>query len=327
MLVSVVIPVYNTVKTLPEIARRVDAVFGQRPADDYELIFVDDCSPNPETWPALERVADEYPRVRIIQLTRNYGQQGATLCGNAESRGDVVLTMDDDLQHHPEEIPLFLEEAGHDIVIGQFRRKRHNVFKRFTSWLKGWFDYTLIGKPKHLQSTSFRMYSRTVARGLMEFRTPNPFLPALLFQISKDIVGVDVEHAPREDGNSGYSLGKMIRLFSNLIINNSSFLLRIFAYLGIFLAAGSLVMFCYVLYLKLFRDVPIQGWSSLMATILLLGGTIMLIMGIMGEYLLRVIQSSEGNPAYFVRRRRGGDGDPVDGPRGPRTTRIESERE
>ncbi len=309
MLVSIVIPVYNTAKTLPEISRRIDAVFAARSEDDYELIFVDDCSPNIATWPALEQTAADNPRVKIIQLTRNFGQQGATLCGNAEARGDVILTMDDDLQHHPEEIPLFLDQADHDIVIGQFRRKRHNLFKRLTSWIKGWFDYYLIGKPKHLQSTSFRMYSRTVAEGVKMFRTPNPFMPALLYQISKDIVGVEVDHAPREEGKSGYSLGKMIRLFSNLIINNSSFLLRIFAYLGMFLALGSLCMFFVVVYQKLVMGVPIQGWSSLMATILLLGGTIMLIMGIMGEYLLRAIQSSEGNPAFLVRHRRGGSAD------------------
>lgn len=314
MLVSIVIPVYNTAKTLPEISRRVDAVFRTRADDDYELIFVDDCSPNPATWPALEATADGNPRVKIVQLTRNFGQQGATLCGNAEAGGDVVMTMDDDLQHRPEDIPALLAEAGHDIVIGQFRRKRHNLFKRATSWLKGWFDYTLIGKPKHLQSTSFRLYSRTVAEGLKLFHTPNPFMPALLFQISKDIVGVDVDHAPREDGRSGYSLGRMVKLFSNLIINNSSFLLRMFAYLGMGLAALSLAMFFVVLYQKLVLGVPIQGWASLMATLLLVGGTMMLIMGIMGEYLLRAIQSTEGNPAFFVRRRRGGIAAPRSGP-------------
>jgi len=302
MLVSIVIPVYNTVRSLPKVARKVDDVFSRLPEHDYELIFVDDCSSNPDTWPTLEQLAQGTDKITAIQLTRNFGQQGATLCGCSYAGGDVVVTMDDDLQHDPEDIPLFLQRADHDIVIGQFLHKKHSLFKRATSWIKGWFDYYLIGRPKGMHSSSFRMFSRTVAQGLLLFRTPNPFVPALLFHISKDIVGVPVGHAPRTEGRSGYTLGKMIRLFSNLIINNSSFLLRVFAYLGIFISGASLIMFFVVLYKKIVLGVAIQGWASLMATILLLGGMLMLIMGLMGEYLLRAIQSSEGNPPYYVRR-------------------------
>jgi len=148
------------------------------------------------------------------------------------------------------------------------------------------------------------MFSRTVADGMGHYRTPNPFVSALLFHISNDIVGVLVGHDHRAEGRSGYTLKKMIMVFSNLIINNSSFLLRVFAFLGVVVATISLIMFFVVIYRKLALDVPIEGWTSLMATLLLLGGTIMLIMGIMGEYLLRAIQSTEGKPAYVIRRTR-----------------------
>ena len=140
MLVSIVIPVFNSSDTLEELAVRIAEVFSEQPDDEYELIFVDDSSILPETWPTLVRLAEEDPSVGAVQLSRNFGQQAATLCGLRESRGDVVITMDDDLQHVPEDIPEFLKLSRFDVVVGQFDRKRHGLFKRTTSRIKGLFS-------------------------------------------------------------------------------------------------------------------------------------------------------------------------------------------
>lgn len=297
------VPVYDS-PALEALADGVAAAF--RDAQfDYELVFVDDASPDRTIWLALERMARQRPCVRAIQLTRNFGQQAATLCGLAAARGDIIITLDDDLQHDPADIPFLLAEADHDIVIAQFDRKEHGLWRRIASRAKGVFDRIVIGKPKHLQLSSFRLLSRTVVDGVLAIRTPNPFLPALMFHVSKDVAGVTVRHSPRAAGRSGYTPGKLLRLFSNLIINNSSILLRVVATTGFVFALISFGLGAFVIYRKLAHQVTVAGWTSLFAAVLFIGGLILASMGLMGEYLIRIIQSSEARPTYFVRRRAG----------------------
>jgi dolichol-phosphate mannosyltransferase/undecaprenyl-phosphate 4-deoxy-4-formamido-L-arabinose transferase len=302
VLVSVVIPVYNSL-VLEELAQRVHAVLSGCPGTAYELIFVDDFSSDPATWPALERLAGERSTVRAVQLTRNFGQQAATLCGLRESRGDVVITMDDDLQHAPEDIPKLLALAGRDIVIGQFDRKHHSLFRRLTSRAKGHFDRIILGKPKGIQLSAFRMLSRTVVDGVLSIRTPHPFLPALMFHVSQSVTGVPVGHAPRRSGRSGYTLWKLMRVFSHLLINNSSLVLRVVGNLGILFSMLSFVVAALVIYQKVAHGVSVRGWASLLTTQLLIGGLLLFSVGVVGEYLIRIIESSDRKPTYFIRRR------------------------
>jgi glycosyltransferase involved in cell wall biosynthesis len=304
MRVSIVIPIYDS-PVLEELADRIDAVFRDRPEDEYEIVFVDDRSPDLGIWPTLERLARERPRMRAVQLTRNFGQQAATICGLREACGDVVVTMDDDLQHDPQDIPRLLAHADRDIVIGQFERKRHSLFRRITSRVKGFFDQILIGKPGGIQLSSFRLLGRTVVDGVLSIRTPHPFLPALMFHVSKDVVGVVVGHGARQRGRSGYTFRKLIRLFSNLLINNSSLVLRLVGTVGIFFAGVSFLLVLFVVYRKLAHSVAVQGWTSLFAALLLIGGLLLVSLGVVGEYLLRIIESSEHRPTYLVRRRLG----------------------
>lgn len=300
-LVSVVVPVFSS-PALEALTARVEEVFRARP-ENYEIIFVDDCSPDPKTWPTLERLAAERPHVRSIQLSRNFGQHAATLCGLAEARGDVMVTIDDDLQHDPADIPLLLAEADHDIVIGQFEDKKHPLHRRLGSSMKGFFDGLIFGKPRHVQLSSFRLLSRTVVDGMLSVHTPHPFIPALMFHVSKDVAGVQVRHDPRAGGRSGYTFRKLFRLFTDLLINNSAILLRASAYLGLSFSVVSFGLAASVIYEKLVHRIAVQGWASLFAALMLVGGLLLFSVGVVGEYLIRIIESSEGRPMYFVRRR------------------------
>jgi dolichol-phosphate mannosyltransferase/undecaprenyl-phosphate 4-deoxy-4-formamido-L-arabinose transferase len=310
---SIVIPVYNST-VLEELAARIHAVFALLPETDYELIFVDDASSDPRVWPTLEELTRRSGRVQAIQLTRNFGQQPATLCGLAAARGDVVITMDDDLQHAPEDIPRFLALTGWDIVIGQFDRKRHSLFRRLASRAKGYFDRIILGKPKGIQMSSFRMLSRTVVDGVLSIHTPHPFLPALIFHVSRNATGVRIGHSSRREGRSGYTFWKLIRLFSNLLINNSSLVLRLVGNLGVLFAGVSFLMAGVVVYRKLIHGVSVRGWASLLATQLLIGGLLLFSVGVVGEYLIRIIESSEGKPTYFIRRRAASPAEPPPAP-------------
>jgi len=138
---------------------------------------------------------------------------------------------------------------------------------------------------------------------MLSIRTPHPFVPALLFHISKDAVPLPLTHYPRRRGRSTYTAGKLLRLFFDLLIHNSSLILRLVGYIGIALAVVSFMVAGLVIYRKLAHGISVVGWASLFATLLLIGGTLLFALGVIGEYLIRIIESSEARPAYFVRRR------------------------
>lgn len=303
MLISIVIPVYNSA-VLADLVARIDAVFAGRP-EQHEILFVDDSSPDPAVWQTLERLSETNPAVRAVQLTRNFGQHAATLCGLREARGEFVITMDDDLEHSPEEIPKLLARRDQDVVVGQFKAKQHGPLTRASSQLKGVFDWLLLGKPRHIQLSSYRMLSRVVVDGMLTIRTAHPFIPALILHVTKDIAGVDMDHGRRPRGRSSYTLAKRIRLFTDLIIHNSSLVLRLVGQLGLVLSLVSGLMAGYIVYRKLAHSIGVMGWASVLTTQLLIGGLLLFSVGIVGEYLVRIIESSEAKPTYFVRRRLG----------------------
>src|SRR4051794_34185978 len=258
--ISVVVPVYNS-PALEALTDGIDRVLSPL-GDDYEIVFVDDGSPDSRTWELLLRLSHERAHVRAVQLTRNFGQQAATMCGLREAGGNIVITMDDDLQHDPDQIPLLLAQADHDVVIAQFQQKEHHFIRRIASAGKGWFDRIIIGTPAGLRLSSFRLLRRTVVDGVLAMRTPHPFLPALLFHVTRDVVGVPVAHSMRAAGRSGYTLRKLLATFSNLVINNSSILLRAAAMTGIFFAGLSFALAAVVIYRKLVYGISVQGWAS-----------------------------------------------------------------
>ena len=299
---SIIIPVYNTVSPLYELVSSIKEVF-KTIDKQYEIIMVEDCSPNENTWKTLESIASENPEVIAIQLSRNFGQQPATLCGLAEASGDFMITMDDDLQHNPEDIPKLIEQSDHDIVVAQFSDVKHSLFRRVASSIKSYFDSLLIGKPRHIKLSPFRMINRTTVDGMLAIKTPSPFIPALMFHVSKDVVGVTFEHHPRREGKSNYTLSKMLGVFNNLIIGNSSFLLKAIGYLGVIIAFFSLVYAAIIVFEQLLNPSTIPGWTSVIVSILFVGGLLLFSVGIMGEYLIRIIAGIESRPSYVIRKK------------------------
>jgi dolichol-phosphate mannosyltransferase/undecaprenyl-phosphate 4-deoxy-4-formamido-L-arabinose transferase len=309
MLVSIVIPVYKSSATLIELSERVREVFAVMDGFDYELIFVNDSPFWSDTCETLEGLVKNNSKVQAIELMRNFGQQPATLCGIAHAGGDYVVTMDDDLQHAPEDIPKLLRESSHDAVIGRFRTKRHSALKRVFSYLKGVFDRVILKKPGTIVLSPFRLIKMPVAKLMLRRNTPYPFIPALLFEITEDVMNVEIEHHSRVTGKSNYSFVKMLGLFSNLVINNSSLLLRLVGYTGTVIAFVAFVYAVVIVLQKLLFDYAIAGWASIFASILFFGGMTLLTLGMVGEYLIRIIATTEMRPTYYVRKLYGDDSD------------------
>lgn len=299
---SIVVPVYKTATSLIELADRIDKVFSKLEYSDYELIFVNDSPFYIDSVKTLDQISINNPKVIVIELMKNFGQQPATLCGIENSNGDYVITMDDDLQHAPEDILQLIKFQEHDVVIASFSNKKHNYFKRVTSDLKGYFDHIVLGKPKNINLSPYRLINSTVAKLMFKRKTPYPFIPALLFGITNDVVNVEVEHHKRFEGKSNYNLIKLIQVFSNLIINNSSILLRFIGFLGISISFFSIVFGVIILIKKLVLAYVVPGWSSTMIALLFFGGMTLFSLGIIGEYLIRIISTTEHRPIYFIRK-------------------------
>lgn len=304
-LFSVVIPCFETVTSVRRLAERLRLVFTEEIHAPYEIVFVDDGSLGSGTWETLRALAKEDPNVRAVRLSRNFGQHAATLCGLEAARGDFVVTMDDDLQHRPEDLPALVAERRHDLVVACFREKQHSRFKRATSRLKGWLDTLLVGKPRHIQLSSFRLLSRTVVDGMLSAYTPYPFIPALMFAVSRDVVNVPATHGRREEGETTYTLRRMVALTLNLLINNSALMLKIVGHVGVLVAAASFAYAGLVIAQNVLYDKGVPGWSSLIVVNLFIGGLLLFSVGVIGEYLVRIIAAVERKPMYWVRDRLG----------------------
>jgi glycosyltransferase involved in cell wall biosynthesis len=300
-LYSVVIPCFNCKVTISQLVGRLVEVFA-RLQSSYEIIAVDDGSPDPETWPAILAAANGRP-MRAFRLTRNFGRTAAVLCGMEQARGVWVITMDDDLQHRPEDIALLAAVTEHDAVVADFpfHKRHHTLAQRLTSRIKSWFDYKALGKPRQIRMSPFIMIRADIVRMMLQSRTPHPFIPALLFHVTRDVVAVPASHAPRENGNSQFNFRKRLQLFSNLLINNSSILLRGIALFGIGAAVLSLAVALYLMAMRLTSENYVPGWTSLSVIELFMGGMTLITLGVIGEYLVRIIQLAERRPAFFVR--------------------------
>src|SRR5688572_16118000 len=222
-MISVVVPVFRSAALLPSLAQRLKSALDaeERP---WEIIMVDDASPD-DSYAVMQRLRAADPRIRIVQLARNHGQQHATLCGLNYARGEEVVTIDDDLQNPPEEIAPLLAKLreGHAAVIGRITDKRHGWWRNAGSRAHQRFAERIIGKPPGLYLSSFRALSRTAVDRLVRYKGAHPHISALLLKSvpASAIVNVDVHHDPRAVGGSTYSLRKLLKTASFLLINRS----------------------------------------------------------------------------------------------------------
>ncbi|HUG92240.1 MAG TPA: glycosyltransferase family 2 protein [Planctomycetaceae bacterium] len=298
---SVLVPVYRSAAILPELVRRLAAVLEQL-GRRYELIFVDDGSPD-GSWQVLQQLQAADPEhIIAIQLMRNFGQHNALMCGLRHSQGRYVVTIDDDLQHPPEEIPRLLETAvrgRYDLVYGAYASKRHAWGRNLGSGLVNAF-YRIAFRTR-TRVTSFRVMSRPLVDTILSYTLNFIFLDGLLAWNTTRIGECSVEHHPRAHGRSGYSIGKLLGLALNLFTSFSVLPLRCASALGVGVAFGGLAAAAYYLARYVASDIHVPGYASTIVAIMILGGTQLLAIGVMGEYLGRLHINANGKPQYSQR--------------------------
>ncbi|MGN2254341.1 glycosyltransferase family 2 protein [Frateuria sp. GZRe12] len=304
---SVVIPCYRTEQALPQLLARLQQsldAFG-RP---YEIILVDDCSPDGTAVAAAREVA-RHPNVRYIELMFNVGQFRALMCGFAHARGRYVVTMDDDLQHPPEEIgKLYQHLVAHpelDAVFGAYVTKQHSSGRNLGSLLVRTVNTYIFGKPPGLVMSSFRCLRRELVDTLLAHRTRYPVIGPLILSSTRRIANVPVQHDARQHGVSNYRLGRLIRTTLDNVLNFSALPLQLISMVGVVVAGISFIMGAVFLAIRLLRGTGATGWTSLFLAVNFYGGLSLLAVGIIGEYLIRILGESKGQPLYIVRRQLG----------------------
>lgn len=295
---SVVIPAYNSDSSLTELTERLAQVFSEQMKESYEIIIIDDGSRNRATWSTIQQLAQQ-PQVTGIRLTRNYGKPGAVVCGLSHARGRWIVTLDDDLQQVPEDIPLLAQQRSHDVVVGAISEKRHSLFVRLSSRAKGWFDRVILGVPCPM--SPLKLITADVVQDMLDTATSRPFIPALLCGVTTDIVSVPIRHEHSRMPSSRYSFFKRLSQFSNLLIGNSSLLLRCIGAIGTLAALSGFLFALFTVFRVILGAEVLPGWASLIVINLTFGGLILIALGINGEYLIRILEHSSNRPAYRVR--------------------------
>ncbi len=302
---SVVIPVYNSGAILTELTERLIKVFDQEMGEPFEVIFVDDLSPD-HSWAVLESLHRKDNRIKAVQLMDNTGQHTATMCGFTYVRGDYAITMDDDLQHLPEEIPHLVKAIKNnekaDIIIGSYISKRHNLIRNLGTKLFNRLTSSLFKKPLDLKMTSFRIMNRQVVDALVTMRVDNPRIGYLLLMITKRIYNTPVQHAERKAGRSGYNFKRVFKDSVENVLSYSSLPLRMMIFLGFISAVICFILSFYYLYRYLFIGIAVPGWTTVILLLLFFFGITLFSIGLVGEYLIRIIRETKKYPQYTVRK-------------------------
>ncbi|MFZ5569861.1 MAG: glycosyltransferase family 2 protein [Thermodesulfobacteriota bacterium] len=298
--ISVVVPVYNSSATLRELNRRLIHTLIELVADRYEILYINDGSRD-DSWRILGELTMENGNLTAVNLTRNFGQHNAIMCGFSEAAGNYIITIDDDLQLPPEEIAALYREIqnGHDIVYGLYRQKKHSVFRNLGSEFVQFVYMRTFDTDIRL--TSFRIIRREIISKILSYEKSFTFIDGLISWYTSNIGKVYVEHHERKIGKSGYSLKRLIVLSLNMLTNFSIVPVQIASLIGIlFSLTGFLAGFLFFCK-KLFFDVPVSGFTALIVTVTIFSGVQLLTLGILGEYISRIHINVNNRPQYAVR--------------------------
>ncbi|SDC54236.1 undecaprenyl-phosphate 4-deoxy-4-formamido-L-arabinose transferase [Pseudomonas guariconensis] len=303
--ISVVVPVFRSEDILLTLYERISTQLDKL-TDDWELILVDDASPG-RAWRVASVLYEKDARVKCVRFARNHGQQHATLCGLGYARKTYVITIDDDLQCYPEDIPLFIDQlkAGKCVVIGKIEKseKQHHWWRNIGSRVNQRLAGRIIGKPETLALSSFRAMTLDVAKKLTAYKGAHPHIAAMIFKSVPHslICNVVIRHAEREDGKaSSYSLPKLIKTLSYLVINHSYMPLRFMIGWGVTVSILSMAYALWVLVHGLIDGYSLPGWASLAVLVSFLSGNILLALGVLGEYLGRLVEEASNIEQFSI---------------------------
>lgn len=305
MELSIIIPCYRSSQNIEDLNDRINQA-AIKITKKYEIIYINDCSPD-DTLDKLRKIAATTKRVKVIDLMFNVGQFRALMCGFYHSTGSYIITLDDDLQHPPEEMSNLyyaLKSRNEiDIVIGKPIVRRDSFMRKLGSFFIDRINKFIFSKPPNLKMSSFRCLRRIVIETVLLNKTYYPVMgPILLKTVSRQrIVNVSYNHQKRDLGKSGYGLRKLVKTTFDNIINFSSLPLSVIGMMGFLSFLISMFFIIFFLIKKIFFGVAQTGWTSVVLFINFYSGIILFSIGVIGEYLLRILNESKNAPLYKER--------------------------
>jgi undecaprenyl-phosphate 4-deoxy-4-formamido-L-arabinose transferase len=302
---SIVVPVYRSAAILPLLVETIQQEMREANLlESFELVLINDASPD-NSWQVIRTLAAQYPFVKGMTLRRNFGQHNATMAGLNYATGEVVVIMDDDLQHPPAAISRMIDtlNEGYDVCYTRYLNRQHATWKKWGSAFNDLVATHLLGKPKGLYLSSFKAMRREVVAEVIKYDGPYAYLDGLILDVTRAICTIDIEHQARHQGEGNYNLRRSLSLWLKMATSFSVLPLRLASCAGFALAGFSVVMIIFVLAQKMLHPEIPAGWASLIATILLIGGIQILCIGVMGEYLGRIYLKLNRKPQFVVASR------------------------
>ncbi|MCR4780314.1 MAG: glycosyltransferase [Ruminiclostridium sp.] len=301
-LLSFVIPCYRSERTITKVINNITEVVEKDGRYDYEIICVNDASPD-NTLGVLNDIADKNEKVVVIDLMKNFGQHSAVMAGFNYVSGDIVIQLDDDDQTPPEEVFKLIDKLneGYDFVSARYPVKKESPFRLFGSWTAKKMGQILIHTPKNIQLNSYCASTRAVIDEVVKYRNAFPCVQALELRVTRNIADVPVNHRAREVGKSGYSFGKLMALWMNQFTGFSEKPLRLTTFIGLLSASIGFIFGVVVVIRRLLHPEMPMGYSSIMAVMLFMFGIVFLMLGLLGEYVGKMYMCINNSPQFAIR--------------------------
>ena len=303
-LVSFIIPCYRSAGTITSVVEEINRSMELLPEYRHEIVLVNDCSPD-DTFAVIEALASGDKRITAVDLAKNFGQHAAIMAGLSHCSGDYVVGLDDDGQTPADEVGKLLSklEEGYDVVYASYgHHKQHSFFRNFGSWLNGKMTEIMLGKPRELSLTSYFAAQRFIIDEMLRYEHCFPYVMGLVLRSTKNICNVPVNHRQRQEGRSGYNLSKLLNLWMNGFTSFSIKPLRLATYMGCLTAFAGFI-YAVIIVIRYFTiHLAPLGWSSTTALLLILGGIILLVLGLVGEYVGRIFMCVNASPQYVERK-------------------------
>lgn len=302
MKVSFVIPCYCSVKTIGSVIQEIKDKMSRMPDYIYEIILVNDCSPD-NTFEVIRELCAQNQNIIGVGLAKNFGQHAALMAGYHLVTGDIIVCMDDDGQTPANEVDKLLDKIqnGYDVVYAKYKNKKHSGFRNFGSKLNQKMAESMLGKPKELYISSYFAAKRFVIEEMMQYQNSYPYVIGLVLRTTRNICNVEVTHREREVGQSGYSFTKLLGLWINGFTSFSVKPLRAATFSGVAVAVVGLLYAVWTILNRIMNPMVPVGWSSTIAVVLILGGVILVDLGMIGEYIGRIYISLNNSPQYVVK--------------------------
>lgn len=298
--ISIVIPIYNSEKNISKLVNKIFSIFYN---EKIEIVLVNDNSLDNSHKECLEVYDNNTDKITYIKLAKNMGEHNAVMAGLNYSEGEFVIVMDDDFQNPPEEaFKLFnyAKNSSHDVIYSRYKQKEHSFIRNLISKINDKTANLILKKPKNIYLSSFKCIKKKIYNHIIEYKGPSPYIDGLILSATSNIGTFETNHAPRQNGKSGYTLIKLLKLYSNVFTNFSTFPIHLFSITGLIISILGAIFLFFILYEKIANPNIPMGYTSLISIIVFFSGIQIIFLGLLGEYIGKILKKVNNENQFFI---------------------------